>query len=264
MRKYSPAVIWISPHSPAITASRKMLPLFWLLRNSIWRESILASATSEPLSWLADRRISLNRSLPYIEREWTGISAVLNWQEAYQGSRPKFLSELNHSGKKLYDVVLHPGASTKNKQWPPEACAGLIKRIQKNAKIAVVGLPSEVEAVKALLPDFRNVTFMSGSLRSMIQIMSASRLALTMDSSSLHFARILGVPAITIFGPSDPNSIEATRDQVLSISATGLLCKPCQKKECRFSRIHCMENITSEQVEAALIDRLSSLDRNEP
>jgi hypothetical protein len=264
MQKYRPAVIWISPHSPVIAASRKMLPLIWLLRKSIWGGSVLAAAESEPFSWLADRRISVDRSLPYVEREWLGIAAALNWQEPYQISHPKFIDELGHPGTKLYDLIIHPGASTKNKQWPPAACAKLVKRVQGVLRVAILGLPSEIEAVQAFLPPSNNVTFISGSLRTAIMAMSQSRLALTMDSSSLHFARMLGVPAIVIFGPSDPKSIQARSDQVLPISATDLPCKPCQKKECRFSRIHCMEDVSPEQVEAAVISRLGSLNGFDP
>jgi hypothetical protein len=264
MQKYRPAAIWISPHSPIVAASRKMLPLFWLLRKSIWRGSTLAAAESEPFSWLADQRISVDRSLPYVEREWLGIAAVLNWQEPYQIPHPKFIDELGHPGTKLYDLIIHPGASTKNKQWPPAACADLVKRIQGFLRVAILGLPAEIEAVQELLPSSNNVTFISGPLRTAILAMSQSRLALTMDSSSLHFARMLGVPAIAIFGPSDPKSIQAGSDQVLPISATGLPCQPCQKKECRFSRIHCMEDVLPQQVEAALMSRLGSLYGIEP
>lgn len=264
MGKYSPTAIWISPHSPAAAASRKMLPLFWLLRKSVWHRSTLLAAESEPLSWLADRRISIDRSLPYVEREWLGVAAALNWQGPFQISHPKFIDEISHPDIKLYDLIIHPGASTKNKQWPPAACAALAKRMQDNFRVAILGLPSEIEAVQAFLPPSNNLTLISGSLRTAIQAISHSRLALTMDSSSLHFARILGIPAVVIFGPSDPKSIRAGTDQVVPISAADLSCKPCQKKECRFSRIHCMEDVSPEHVEAVVINRLRSLDKARP
>lgn len=84
-------------------------------------------------------------------------------------------------------------------------------------------------------------------------------MAITMDSSSLHFARMLKVPAIALFGSSDPSNVDMTAGEVIPIMTSGLACQPCRQVTCRFQRIHCMENIEPAVIEAAVLKRLKLL-----
>ena len=69
------------------------------------------------------------------------------------------------------------------------------------------------------------------------------------DTGLLHLAVVLGVPAIGIYGSSDP-VIAGLPEGAGEIVRTGIFCSPCRERKCQ--RRECMEDLHPEQVAARL------------
>lgn len=245
MASLSPDLIWISPHAPRTVASWKIPLLMWFTKQLYWRRAKLAGAETEKLSRLFDIRVPVDRQLPYELREWVAYSIATDRLPAGQPRPISFRRDLlpRAHEKPLYDVLIHPGASTENRRWPASYHAELIAKLPSEYRVAFLGLPGEMAAVKSALPPDSRVSFVSGTLRDAIAAIARARVALTMDSSSLHFARLLRVPTVTLFGASNPKSVVSPSDTIRPLVASGLACRPCESKQCRYSTVLCMRMI---------------------
>ncbi len=260
MRRLDPDLVWISPHAPRIAASWKIPLLLWLIRRLHWRRAKLAGAQSEKFSWLFDVRVPVDRKLPYQLREWVAYSMASGFIPVGPIRPVPFVPELRRRIEPpLYDVLIHPGASTENKKWPIVYYVELIKQLPLECRIAVLGMPDDVTAIKSAMQSNTRVTFLSGTPRDAIVAIGRARLTITMDSSARHFAGLLGVPTITLFGASDFRLIESSGAKVWPLIATGLACQPCEKARCRYSTIYCMRMIEPARVAQTTVELLRSI-----
>ena len=76
---------------------------------------------------------------------------------------------------------------------------------------------------------------------------SRMNLAIVNDSGPLHLATALGIPVVTMFGPTDPRRT-GPYGQGHRVITTDVACRPCFARVCRLSRVECMEGITVGQV----------------
>ena len=96
------------------------------------------------------------------------------------------------------------------------------------------------------------------------QLASAFRQAdhvIAPDTGLLHLAVVLGVPALGLYGASDPVVAGLPRDAhdthgAGCILRTGIACAPCRERACQ--RRQCMEELMPEEVSSALLKGLSS------
>jgi len=254
MSRLSPDVVWVSPHAPKSVASWKIPLLLWTLKKRYWSKAQLTCAASEPLSWLFDVRIPVNRGLPYMAREWTAYSALSGNAEMFP---PQIVFResirLSRCLPSAYDIVIHPGAGTENRKWPVHRFAELMKYISEDYRIAVVGLARDVAALQAVLPRNRGIKFLTGSLEDAIISIARSRVALTMDSGSMFFTHILGVPAVSLFGPSDPANVIPLSGNVHPVYEQKWSCQPCRMPRCRQRSVYCMASLEPKAVAEQLL-----------
>jgi heptosyltransferase-2 len=246
LRRLDPNFIWISPHSARVSSSWKIPILLWLMRALGWRQAKLAGAESEKFSMLFDIRVPIDRHLPYADREWTAFSMAKGYLPV-QPLRPiSFLSVITKRTNEfpIYDLAMHPGASTENKRWPSSYYADLLGRLPQDWRIALVGLQSEVKEIMDALSDTRQLTVVTGTLRDAIEAMARARVVLTMDSSSRHLASLLSVPVISLFGPSNFQPATRSNADAVQLSASGLSCQPCERRQCRYQIVYCMQMIS--------------------
>jgi ADP-heptose:LPS heptosyltransferase len=124
-----------------------------------------------------------------------------------------------------------------------------------NCRIGVLGLPEDIAAMKSVLPSGRGIVFSTGSLEDAIRSIARTRVALTMDSGTMFFAKLLGVPTVTLFGPSDPSNVITPEADFLSVYEVKWPCQPCRSARCNQKSIYCMASI-----EPALVaDKLMQL-----
>ena len=254
-----PVLIWISPHSPHSASSWKIPLLLWFTRRFFWQKASLAGAVSEPLSWLFGESVSVDRDLPYMEREHRAFS-MLSGSSGTVPVRPiAFISRIQEQRKSppLYDLLIHPGASVPSRMWPCNRYAELLPLLPPHIRIAVAGVPKDIETLRRTLPANHAITFLSGSLRQAISAIARSRVVLTMDSGAMHFAKVLNVPAVALFGKCDPATVIAASTSVLPIYERNFPCQPCGKPGCSQPQAYCINSIEPPTVARALLRLLN-------
>jgi heptosyltransferase-2 len=167
-------------------------------------------------------------------------------------------------------VLVNPGATYGDaKMWEPERFAAVADRCRREAgvTVALTGAPRErpildrvVAAAREPLLDLPRMGVRLGVLKSIIRRAS---LMITNDTGARHLAAALGVPVVTIFGPTDPAWTRIGFDHERQVMVK-VFCGPCQKKICPLrgtaDELACMRQITPDMVfeQAAALLRLSA------
>jgi heptosyltransferase-2 len=104
-------------------------------------------------------------------------------------------------------VGVSPGAAYGSaKRWLPERFAESAARLasELGASVAVFGSASEKAMCEQVANAAGGHNFAGAtSLREFIEMTAACRVFLTNDSGAMHIASALGVPSVTVFGPTD-------------------------------------------------------------
>ena len=253
-----PDLVWISPHAPRKAASWKIPLLFWLLKSTLWRGACLAGADSEPLSFLFNIKVPVDRELSLLEREYRSF-ATLNGNDV-DGVPPRisFIERIQkcRDREPIYDLLIHPGANAANRSWPHKYYPELLAMIPEHYNIAVLGLPKDIENLRQIFPAGREVSFLTGTLEEAITAIASARLLFTMDSGNVHFANFLNLPNVAIFGKSAPDSIIGTWGSALPIYERKFDCQPCGRAVCTQKEVYCVNSIAPETVANALLPLL--------
>jgi heptosyltransferase-2 len=164
------------------------------------------------------------------------------------------------SGRKL--VLLNPGASYGDaKMWLPERFAAVGDRCaaQLGCVVAVSGAPNERPILDAVCAAARtpilDLPALGIDLRLLKSVVKRSSLMITNDTGPRHMAAALGVPVVTIFGPTDPawTRIDYARERMVMVQVD---CGPCQKKQCPLDH-RCMTRIDCDRVFARAAELLA-------
>jgi len=131
-------------------------------------------------------------------------------------------------------VAVHPGGHYPSQRWPAERFAELVTALtgQMGAACIVVAGPGEqdlVERICAATPD----ALAMGPLgvREMMAVFSACDLFVGNNSGPLHIASALGLPTVSVMGPTDPLRF-APRGPADRVVRRDLPCSPCQRGRC--------------------------------
>lgn len=246
MRRLSPTRIWISPHASPQSSSWKIPALLWLVCRFYWPKAKLVGADSERMSRLFDVRVQVDRRLPRIEREWTAYLAQRSNPRLNGPPPPVHFIPAIANGLRIspeYDLLVHPGANARNRSWPATYYAAVIERMPPDFRIAVLGLPGDVEELRRVMPHNRNIHYLTGTLEQSIATLTRARVLLTMDSGNVHFAHFLGLPAVALFGNTDPQTVISRDTSVLPVYQQRFPCQPCERVGCSQPEVYCMNSI---------------------
>lgn len=251
---FRPHLVWISPHAPREASSWKIPLLLWLAKAFCWPGAKLAGVASEHLSWLFGIRVAVDRKLPIFERERRGFAMLYGADANALFPRVGFVERIrrHRNDPPQFDLLIHPGANASNRSWPYEHFEKVIHLIPAECRIAVLGLPYDLEQMRRALPADRGIQFISGSLEDAVVAVASARVVLAMDSGTAHFAQFLDVPTVALFGKSDPDTIIGRTGSVLPIYEQKFPCQPCGKAVCSQSEVFCMNTIPPVTVASAV------------
>jgi lipopolysaccharide heptosyltransferase II len=154
-------------------------------------------------------------------------------------------------------VALHPGAlNMAAKRWLPERWAAVADRVQRDLgrRVLLVGAASELPLVEQVLGRMATLPVVlvgKTSVAELVALLSRCSLFLGCDSGPLHVASALGVPSVSVYGPTDPaiTGPLGARGRVLRAGAG---CSPCydpmNPSACRQSDYLCMAGVSVDQV----------------
>ena len=152
-------------------------------------------------------------------------------------------------------LVCHLAASQPNRQWPVGRWAELC-RLAAAAGMPLVFTTAAGAREQALTEELKQI--LPGApvlppvpqLALFLAVLKRAGAFISGDTGPLHFAAGLGVPTISLFGPSDPARFAPRGEKHRYLKAAHCACGPGESR-C-VNAEHCLASITAEQVFAAL------------
>lgn len=162
-------------------------------------------------------------------------------------------------------ISLHPhdrpvvinigGAFGAAKRWPVDQAADLARRLadEQGYPVVVHCGPGDRADAEAVVRQARSsgVYSMAGydplPLGLSRGVLSRAAVVLSTDSGPRHMAVALGVPTVTLFGPTDPLTNRTHADHETSLWEP-LACAPCWKRDCPLGHHQCMKSLTVDRV----------------
>lgn len=132
-------------------------------------------------------------------------------------------------------VMVVTNASWSNKCWPEEhwrqlvglaACAGYRALLPWGT----VAERERAERIAGASPHCQVLPRLS--LTELAGLFSRSAGSICNDTGLAHLSACLGVPTVTVYGPTDPALIGATGPAASQLLATGYPCVPCHRRRC--------------------------------
>jgi heptosyltransferase-2 len=146
------------------------------------------------------------------------------------------------------------GAYGAAKHWPAEYFAALAQRLVRwpDTSVLVLCGPSERASAAAIerLAGHPRVTSLAPerlSLGLSKACVRRSSLLVTTDSGPRHFAAGLGIPSVTLFGPTDPRWSWNYHPSEIVLQED-LPCVPCSRRTCPLRHHQCMRDLTPDKV----------------
>ncbi len=166
--------------------------------------------------------------------------------------------------KKSPVIGFNPGAAYgPAKRWPAEKFALLAKEIcrQLTGIVVIFGTDADTQSAKIIKEG-------SGSPQQVLDLTGKTDLAAAMayidlcdvfvtnDSGLMHVAAALATPVAAVFGSTNHIATGPWCD-CFRIIREPMACSPCKKTHCPQGHLKCMEDISSEQVFAAVAELLA-------
>ena len=218
-----------------------------------------ASAREYPAHWAYRHRYAIPVGQLAIERWRQLFAMVLDYP------LPRTAPDFGLAGTAWPDtpnefrrpyIVAVTNASWDNKYWLDSHWRTLIGIAARQGFEVVLTSGSELEYERSrrIADGLGNARVLARRpLTDMAAILRGSRGAICMDTGLAHLAAALGVPTVTLYGPTDPALIGATGPRSRHIVATGYDCIPCYRRICavpgyRGTQAQCLRRIGPEQV----------------
>ncbi|MDX9910730.1 MAG: glycosyltransferase family 9 protein [Phycisphaerales bacterium] len=180
-------------HVPGVQGRWKPVPAaqyYWSLTREMLREESAGGAGDVPEDMPGDAYLEL-RTTPGDER-------LADEMLSSAGLEPRGAFAL-----------INPGGNNPAKRWPADRFAAVADHLAtEHGLVALVnGSPGEAEVVEEVvrLADVRTVALhrLGGTLGSLKALVRRSRIMVTNDTGPRHVAAAMGVPVVTLFGPTD-------------------------------------------------------------
>lgn len=150
-------------------------------------------------------------------------------------------------------LLLTPGANYGDaKLWPAERFAAVADQGARTLGLtpAVSGAPGErpiLDAVcEAATTPVVDLPALGVDLKLLKSVLRYTAATLTNDTGPRHMAAAMGVPVVTVFGPTDPAWTELDFQHERQLVA-GVFCQPCQLKRCPIDH-RCMTAVSVDDV----------------
>ena len=154
-------------------------------------------------------------------------------------------------------IVLHPGSGSKRKVWPLERVLDLIGYLRKHlqSRMLIVLGPAEgpeirktFERMERESSDTAPILAKGLSLLQLASVMADCRLFIGNDSGISHMAAALGLPIVTIFGPTDQR-VWSPRGKKVFVVRREIPCSPCpQERFFQCQHLECLKGIETREV----------------
>ncbi|MBF0619801.1 MAG: glycosyltransferase [Candidatus Omnitrophica bacterium] len=170
----------------------------------------------------------------------------------------EYARELLHGSwidEKAHTIVgINIAASEKwaSKNWPVENIAALCDMLAAdNIRVIITGMEKDnvfVRNLAAVMKSKPSVFVGKTTLMQLAALISYCKVYITPDSAPLHVAASVGVPVISLFGPTNPER-HVPPGETIRVMRKTMPCVPCYKAECKSKNgPTCMRDITPYEV----------------
>ncbi len=153
-----------------------------------------------------EKYLSLLEPLDLHESQWVRRFPLV-WDSSDDERISRFLKQHGLGHNEPW-VAVNPGANWPSKRWMPDRYAKVADQLTKQRGIRVLILwgPGELSLAHAVAGAMteKAVIAPETTLKQLMVLISRCRLLMSGDSGPAHLAAALGVPTVTLFGPSDP------------------------------------------------------------
>ncbi|PKO90305.1 MAG: glycosyltransferase family 9 protein [Betaproteobacteria bacterium HGW-Betaproteobacteria-10] len=167
-------------------------------------------------------------------------------------------------------VAFQPGASTMSRRWPRSrfiAAAVRLAQAHPELRFVITGSPAEAALCQEIAAGIEAAAPLPGETRAWASagqlplvalpaLLKRCRLLVTGDTGPMHLAVTVETPVVALFAVSDPArsgpGYDPERHIVIRKWRT---CDPCFSKNCPYAEPICMDNISVDEVIAA-VDRI--------
>ncbi len=152
-------------------------------------------------------------------------------------------------------IGIAPFSQHEGKIWPWENSERLALTLaERGHKVLLFGSKEESPQLESLAARHVNISSVAGKqpFREELEIIKDLRLMVSMDSANMHFASVLGVPVVSIWGATHPGfGFYPQGQDPNNALCADLDCQPCSafgQKPCRYGDYRCLRAITPEMV----------------
>jgi lipopolysaccharide heptosyltransferase I len=169
------------------------------------------------------------------------------------------VAQVRASGLEQF-ALINPGAAWPNKRWPPaffgRIAALLLERHgQQSLVLWGPGERALADEIAAASDGAARVA-PETTIRDLVALARLARLVVSGDTGPLHIAAAVGVPAVGVFGPTNPRRNGPWRTEDVAISRYES-CDCHYQRRCRRDDAHwCLGSITVDEVAEAIERRL--------
>jgi lipopolysaccharide heptosyltransferase I len=148
-------------------------------------------------------------------------------------------------------IAIHPGTSPKAhfKRWMPNQYAQLADRLVRelNASVLFTWGVEELELVKRIQKEMKETSLLGPKTESLTQLGEVYRhcdLYIGGDTGPMHIASLMKIPAVVIYGPTDPIENEPFGNHIKVRKEVE--CSPCHDYSCK--ELVCIKTISADDV----------------
>jgi heptosyltransferase-2 len=151
-------------------------------------------------------------------------------------------------------IVIAPGARSHIKRWAKENFLDLISLLAKEfkVKIILIGDKDDIGINQFIVRNLK-IPVLDLSARTKLTelacLLKQADLVITNDSAVLHLASYLNRQVVALFGPTNENKYGPWSEKEKTVVVKKeIFCRPCEKAQCRFGDLKCMQLIRVEDV----------------
>ena len=168
-----------------------------------------------------------------------------------------------HHDDACREIAFAPLSRMQSKEWPHEYSKALVEMLsqKKDWKINLIGSRAEAPLLEEWAEPYDNVICQAGKMtfEEELKFIESQDLMVSMDSANMHFASMLGVPVVSVWGPTRPQyGYYGWRQNPDWAVYVDMDCAPCStygQKPCKYGHYDCMKlpaNRVLEKIEQVL------------
>lgn len=149
-------------------------------------------------------------------------------------------------------AVISPGARSHIKRWSGDKFPELIQSLSGDFRLKIIlAGDKEDRAITKYIAEnsTRPVVDLAGKtdIVQLAALIKKSACVITNDSAVLHLTSYLNVPLIAIFGPTNEAKYGPWSDTSVIVKKD-IFCRPCEKAQCKYLNLKCMQLINEKDV----------------